>query len=87
MGFLDIIWDQAWKIIKIKKTKFVVVLFFKFSTLFYRYGDAVMEIDDGVGQILARLKHHGIQNNTFAFFSSDNGAATYAYTHGKYRIY
>lgn len=46
------------------------------------YGDAVMEIDHGVGQILDKLRHLGIDNNTFAMFSSDNGAATYAHTHG-----
>jgi N-acetylgalactosamine-6-sulfatase len=41
-----------------------------------------MELDYGVGQILNKLKELGIENNTFAFFSSDNGAATYAFTEG-----
>ncbi|TRY96188.1 hypothetical protein DNTS_026764 [Danionella cerebrum] len=40
-----------------------------------RYGDAVMELDDCVGQILDRLVSLGIQNNTIVFFTSDNGAA------------
>lgn len=40
-----------------------------------RYGDAVMELDYSVGQILSRLKTLGIDNNTFVFFTSDNGAA------------
>uniref|UniRef100_A0AAY4EJF6 N-acetylgalactosamine-6-sulfatase n=1 Tax=Denticeps clupeoides TaxID=299321 RepID=A0AAY4EJF6_9TELE len=40
-----------------------------------RYGDAVMELDDSVGQILAFLESLGISNNTFVFFTSDNGAA------------
>uniref|UniRef100_A0A8C6UWI4 N-acetylgalactosamine-6-sulfatase n=1 Tax=Neogobius melanostomus TaxID=47308 RepID=A0A8C6UWI4_9GOBI len=40
-----------------------------------RYGDAVMELDYSVGQILALLKSLGIDNNTFVFFTSDNGAA------------
>ncbi|XP_068595327.1 N-acetylgalactosamine-6-sulfatase [Brachionichthys hirsutus] len=40
-----------------------------------RYGDAVMELDDSVGQILSLLKKLGIANNTFVFFTSDNGAA------------
>ncbi|XP_055010252.1 N-acetylgalactosamine-6-sulfatase [Boleophthalmus pectinirostris] len=40
-----------------------------------RYGDAVMELDYSVGQILSLLKSLGIDNNTFVFFTSDNGAA------------
>ncbi|XP_030232712.1 N-acetylgalactosamine-6-sulfatase isoform X2 [Gadus morhua] len=40
-----------------------------------RYGDAVMEIDDSVGQILSWLSTLGIEQNTFVFFTSDNGAA------------
>ncbi|WAR11674.1 GALNS-like protein [Mya arenaria] len=46
------------------------------------YGDAVMELDFGVGQILNKLMALGVAENTFVFFSSDNGAATYAKTHG-----
>ena len=40
-----------------------------------RYGDAVKELDDSAGRILQKLKDLGIANNTFVFFSSDNGAA------------
>ncbi|CAN7992405.1 unnamed protein product [Ixodes hexagonus] len=40
------------------------------------YGDAVRELDQGVGIILDALRRKGIQNNTFVFFTSDNGAAT-----------
>uniref|UniRef100_A0A7N8X346 N-acetylgalactosamine-6-sulfatase n=1 Tax=Mastacembelus armatus TaxID=205130 RepID=A0A7N8X346_9TELE len=40
-----------------------------------RYGDAVMELDYSVGQILSKLYSLGIENNTFVFFTSDNGAA------------
>ncbi|XP_058485730.1 N-acetylgalactosamine-6-sulfatase [Solea solea] len=40
-----------------------------------RYGDVVMELDDSVGQILSSLRTLGIENNTFVFFTSDNGAA------------
>ncbi|KAF7664751.1 hypothetical protein LDENG_00167610 [Lucifuga dentata] len=40
-----------------------------------RYGDAVMELDDSVGQILLGLRTLDIANNTFVFFTSDNGAA------------
>lgn len=43
--------------------------------LFSRYGDAVMELDYSVGQILSLLQSLGIENNTFVFFTSDNGAA------------
>ncbi|XP_064599752.1 N-acetylgalactosamine-6-sulfatase-like [Liolophura sinensis] len=46
------------------------------------YGDAVRELDYGVGQILQKLAELGIDSNTLAFFSSDNGAATYAKTGG-----
>lgn len=34
-----------------------------------------MELDDSVGQILSSLQTLGIENNTFVFFTSDNGAA------------
>ncbi|KAI9531842.1 hypothetical protein NQZ68_037808 [Dissostichus eleginoides] len=40
-----------------------------------RYGDAVMELDYSVGHILLWLKTLGIENDTFVFFTSDNGAA------------
>lgn len=46
------------------------------------YGDAVMELDHGVGVILNTLRELKIDGNTFVFFSSDNGAATYAFTEG-----
>ena len=37
-------------------------------------GDAVEETDWAVGQIMAALKAHGVDQNTLTFFSSDNGA-------------
>ena len=40
-----------------------------------RYGDAVMELDWGVGQIVGAIKKRGLDKNTLVFFSSDNGAA------------
>ncbi|TSK20072.1 N-acetylgalactosamine-6-sulfatase [Bagarius yarrelli] len=40
-----------------------------------RYGDAVMELDQSVGKILAHLVELTIDKNTFVFFTSDNGAA------------
>jgi len=46
------------------------------------YGDAVRELDSGVGIILDTLKRLGLDSNTLVFFSSDNGAATYSKQHG-----
>ncbi|XP_012513141.1 PREDICTED: N-acetylgalactosamine-6-sulfatase [Propithecus coquereli] len=40
-----------------------------------RYGDAVREIDDSVGKILGLLGDLSLRDNTFVFFTSDNGAA------------
>ena len=37
------------------------------------YNHAISEIDWSVGQILDALKRHGIDENTFVIFSSDNG--------------
>src|SRR5262249_55387775 len=37
------------------------------------YGDVIMEIDWSVGQILAALKKHGLDEKTLVIFASDNG--------------
>jgi arylsulfatase A-like enzyme len=37
------------------------------------YGDVLLEIDWSVGQILAALKEHGVDNRTLVIFTSDNG--------------
>ena len=37
------------------------------------YGDVTMEIDWSVGEILAALKKHGLDEHTLVMFSSDNG--------------
>lgn len=37
------------------------------------YGDVVEELDWSVGQIMDRIKSLGIAENTFVFFTSDNG--------------
>lgn len=50
--------------------------------LLHSYGDAVMELDYGVGQILNLLKKLNLDENTLVFFSSDNGAA---YTSSSFR--
>lgn len=41
------------------------------------YGDFVMETDWAVGEVMKTLDSLGIANNTFIFFSSDNGFAPY----------
>ncbi len=37
------------------------------------YGDVIMEIDWSVGEILAALKKHGVEEQTLVIFTSDNG--------------
>jgi arylsulfatase A-like enzyme len=37
------------------------------------FGDVIAEIDWSVGQILAALKQHGVDDKTLVLFSSDNG--------------
>ena len=46
------------------------------------YGDALAELDRGVGEILRRLRRSGVEEETFVFFTSDNGAATWSQTMG-----
>nr|XP_053629159.1 arylsulfatase H-like [Cherax quadricarinatus] len=38
-----------------------------------RYGDNVEEMDQGVGDILAALEEHGLNENTIVYFLSDHG--------------
>ena len=38
-----------------------------------RYGDTVEEMDWSVGQVLETLRQEGLVENTFVFFTSDNG--------------
>ena len=40
------------------------------------YGDAVEEIDDSVGRLLASLARLGLDERTYVFFTSDNGPWT-----------
>eukprot|EP00116_Pleurobrachia_bachei_P003728 sb/3463990/ len=47
-----------------------------------RYGDAVMEMDYCVGRILDTLRQLQVDQDTFVFFTSDNGAATYSKIQG-----
>jgi len=37
------------------------------------YGDVVMEVDWSVGEILAAIKQHGLDENTLVVFATDNG--------------
>ena len=37
------------------------------------FGDVVMEVDWSVGQILSRIRKHGIEKNTMVVFTTDNG--------------
>jgi len=46
------------------------------STKNSSYGDALIEIDEGVGRILDTIRNNKtLFDNTFVFFTSDNGAA------------
>ena len=46
---------------------------FKGKSAYGPYGDAIEEIDWSTGQILAKLKELGIDDNTLVVFTSDNG--------------
>ena len=46
---------------------------FKGKSMRGLYGDAIEEIDWGVGQILKKLKTLGLDDNTMVIFASDNG--------------
>ena len=37
------------------------------------YGDVIQEVDWSVGEVLAALKKHGLEDNTLVIFTSDNG--------------
>ena len=41
------------------------------------YREMVEALDEGVGKILAALERHGLEENTFVFFCSDNGATRF----------
>jgi arylsulfatase A-like enzyme len=46
------------------------------------YGDAMMELDWEVGEILAELDKQGIADNTIVLFTSDNGSETFSWPDG-----
>lgn len=37
------------------------------------FGDALGELDWAVGQVMQSLKEAGVEDNTFVFFTADNG--------------
>eukprot|EP00079_Xenopus_tropicalis_P011914 XP_002938337.2 PREDICTED: arylsulfatase A [Xenopus tropicalis] len=41
-----------------------------------RFGDALLELDGSVGELLRAIWENGIQNNTLIIFTSDNGPET-----------
>ena len=46
------------------------------------YADGMMELDDGVGTLLAKLDELGIADNTIVIFSTDNGAEKFTWPDG-----
>jgi len=48
------------------------------------YGDAVQELDDGIGRTLDALREHGLEKDTVVIFFSDNGAWTSYGEHAGY---
>ncbi|KAM8860968.1 arylsulfatase A-like [Synchiropus picturatus] len=46
------------------------------------FGDALLEFDQTVGDILATLERTGVIHNTLVFFTSDNGPELMRMTHG-----
>lgn len=43
------------------------------SSVRLAFGDALNELDWSVGRILDTLKEAGVKDNTFVFFTADNG--------------
>jgi arylsulfatase A-like enzyme len=46
------------------------------------YADGMVEHDGMVGELLAKLKELGIENNTIVMYSTDNGAETFTWPDG-----
>ena len=49
-------------------------------------GDAVQELDDAVGQLMAALREAKVENNTITFFTSDNGNPEYGDMSGNFPL-
>ena len=46
------------------------------------YADGMVEHDGHVGQVLAKLKELGLEENTIVMYSSDNGAEVFGWPDG-----
>jgi arylsulfatase len=46
------------------------------------YADGMVEHDNQVGQVLAKLKELGLEDNTIVMYSTDNGAETFTWPDG-----
>jgi arylsulfatase A-like enzyme len=46
------------------------------------YADGMVEHDANVGQVLAKLKELGVEDNTIVMYSTDNGAETFTWPDG-----
>ncbi|XP_033110528.1 arylsulfatase A-like isoform X2 [Anneissia japonica] len=46
---------------------------FRNTTIRGAFGDSLAELDWSVGEVMQQLRESGIENNTFVFFTSDNG--------------
>lgn len=46
---------------------------FRNSTVRGAFGDSLAEMDWSIGEVMAQLRDSGVEENTFVFFSSDNG--------------
>ena len=51
------------------------------------YADGMVEHDGMVGQLLAKVKSLGIENNTIIMYSTDNGAETFTWPDGGTTMY
>lgn len=47
------------------------------TTLRGPFGDSLAELDWGVGQVMKALKDSRVDNDTFVFFTADNGYSSY----------
>jgi arylsulfatase len=46
------------------------------------YGAGMVELDDGIGELLAKLEELGVADNTIVIFTTDNGAETFTWPDG-----
>jgi len=51
------------------------------------YADGMVEHDGAVGQVLAKLKELGLEDNTIVMYSSDNGAEAFSWPDGGTTMY